>query len=101
MTSTTQADWLEHVLTEPLGLQELGTYFCTSTKHVRPLVESLSGTEKVGRRFRIMVRHMPPAYWIQAGLLSPVDVEPDVHGHSRAPVITSATRQRCETTTWE
>jgi hypothetical protein len=100
MSDSSNSDWLQHLLTEPLNQKELATYFVTSSKHVKALVEALPGVEQVGRRFRVPVRHMPPSYWIACGLLLPVEVEPDVRGHSQPAGTTPHTQPPGSDTRW-
>ena len=49
MSEQNQADWLEHLRTEPLTCQELATHFQTCSKYVGQMVEAFDGTERIGR----------------------------------------------------
>ena len=80
--------WLDYVKSEPLTRAELGTFYQISTKHVGPMVESLDGTERVGRKWRVLVKNMPPSYWIATGLIIPA--QPNTQGLSGTSGISSA-----------
>jgi hypothetical protein len=60
--------WLR---TAPLTHQELGAWFGISPRYVGELLGSIDGVEKVGRRWRVPVREMPPAYLLSIGLIIP------------------------------
>jgi hypothetical protein len=89
MNSTAQVDWLEHVKTEPLSRDELATHFQVSSKHVGPMVDAMSGTQRIGRKWRVLVKNMPPSYWLSCGLIIPM--QPDTQGLPRTHGIQSAT----------
>lgn len=73
MTDTTQGDWWYRLKSEPLSRPELATHFQMSSKHVVPFVESLTGTERVGRKWRVRIVELPPSYWISCGLIVPTE----------------------------
>ena len=67
--------WLDFVKSEPLTRDELSTFYQISTKHVGAYVDSLTGTERVGRRWRVLIQHLPPSYWVACGLISPAPAD--------------------------
>ncbi|MDG1897244.1 MAG: hypothetical protein P8J37_20295 [Fuerstiella sp.] len=75
-------DWMPVLKTKPLSLQELGNWFDISPRHIGPLLRKV-GAERIGRRWRVPVREMPPEYLLDVGLVIPSKATPDVDGHLR------------------
>jgi hypothetical protein len=51
-------------LTEPMTLKQIGEWFTCHRNQVRMLVLAKYYHEPVGRKFRLRVRDMPPAYHV-------------------------------------
>ena len=81
-TDNTLPGWFAEIKTKPLSHTELSGWFDISTRHVGELLGSIDGVEKIGRRWRVPVREMPPGYLLKEGLIVPMQTKPDVRGHS-------------------
>lgn len=58
--------------TEGLTVEELARHFGFGRNRMAALLPKIAGAERLGSRWRVPVREMPPAYWVASGLLLPV-----------------------------
>ena len=64
-------DFLAEVLTEPLPLSKLCGLFDLNVKTMRRMLRRIDGVEHHGRFWRVPLRSMPPAYFLETGILQP------------------------------
>ena len=60
---------LDGLLTEPMPLWKLSGFFDCNRKTMAVIVRNIDGAERVGKRWRIPLRSMPPRYHVEAGLI--------------------------------
>lgn len=75
------------VLTEPLTLQQLADYFEVEKKKAKLILANIGdAAERLDRvTWRIPLAKMPPAYWLERGLILPAGPEaPNPAARSRA-----------------
>lgn len=65
------AEQLPGLLTEPLTLTELARLFGCNRDTMRKAIGRMTEAERFGKMWRLPVRKMPPAYFLERGLLIP------------------------------
>jgi hypothetical protein len=67
----------DELLTQPLSAEKVAFFFDIGRKSVPELVEGMDGVQRVGKRYRLPLRRMPPRYLLGAGLIERRTVPPD------------------------
>lgn len=73
MSDPQTAAWLmflRELKTEPLERGQLAEWFCVSERRLQPILDTIPGVERIGRRWRVPVSAMPPQYLAAIGLMN-------------------------------
>ena len=76
-----QPEWIDVIKTKPMQLRELAEWFDVSTRHIKKILASIEGVQKIGGRWRVPVKEMPVGFLMKMGLIVPERIKPDQAGH--------------------
>ena len=64
------SEFLKDFLTEPMTITELAVeWFKVGRNNMASILEAMEGVERCGRKVRVPLVKMPPAYWVARGIL--------------------------------
>lgn len=65
------AEQLPSLLTEPMTVSELARLFGVNRSTMKSAIGRMPDAERFGSMWRLPIRQMPPAYFLERGLLIP------------------------------
>ena len=62
-------EYIGSIRTEAMTIGRLADYFSVNRNLMAPILKGLDGVERIGRKYRVPLRHMPPAYHVAKGII--------------------------------